>query len=52
MKTTASSRAQAFMDALKTTESDENPDALVALFTEDATLRADDAQNVRGQSRR
>lgn len=38
MKTTASSRAQAFMDALKTAESDENPDTLVALFTDDATL--------------
>ena len=38
MKTTASDRAQTFMDALKTTESDRNPDALVALFADDATL--------------
>ena len=38
MKTTASDRAQTFMDALKTTESERNPDTLVALFTDDATL--------------
>lgn len=38
MKTAASDRTQAFMDALKILESDENPDNLVALFTEDATL--------------
>ncbi len=38
MKTAASDRTQAFMDALKTLESDENPDNLVALFTEEATL--------------
>ncbi len=38
MKTTASDRAQTFMDALKTTESDRTPDTLVDLFTDDATL--------------
>lgn len=38
MKTDASERATAFMEALKTLEADKNPDVLVALFTDDATL--------------
>ncbi len=38
MKTTASDRAQAFMDGLRAVESDRSPTPLVALFTDDATL--------------
>lgn len=38
MKTTASDRAQTFIDALKTLEAEQNPDVLVACFTDDATL--------------
>ena len=38
MKTTATERTQAFMDALQTLESNGEPDTIVALFTDDATL--------------
>jgi len=38
MKTDASERTTAFMDALKTLEAEKNPDVLVALFADDATL--------------
>lgn len=38
MKTTASSRAQAFMDALQTLEQNNDPETLAALFTDDASL--------------
>lgn len=38
MKTDASERTAAFINALKALEADKNPDMLVALFTDDATL--------------
>lgn len=38
MKTTASDRAQAFMDALQTLEQNNDPETLAALFTDDASL--------------
>lgn len=38
MKTTATERTQAFMDALKELESSENPATVVTLFADDATL--------------
>ena len=38
MKTTATERTQAFMDALQTLESNHEPDTIVALFADDATL--------------
>lgn len=38
MKTTATDRTQAFMDALHELESSQNPDTIVALFADDATL--------------
>lgn len=38
MKTTATERTKAFMDALQELESNQNPDTIVARFTDNATL--------------